>query len=59
MLIVYAGMIPAFTRLSPITFYKKYAPVMLNAFVICSGNAVMPFNMEICRTKLGISPKAY
>ena len=59
MLIVYAVMIPAFTRLSPITFYKKYAPVMLNAFVICSGNAVMPFNMEICRTKLGISPKAY
>ena len=59
MLVVYAVMIPAFTRLSPITFYKKYAPVMLNAFVICSGNAVMPFNMEICRTKLGISPKAY
>ena len=59
MLIVYAVMIPSFTRLSPITFYKKYAPVMLNAFVICSGNAVMPFNMEICRTKLGISPKAY
>ena len=59
MLIIYAGMIPAFTRLSPITFYKKYAPVMLNAFVICSGNAVMPFNMEICRTKLGILPKAY
>ena len=59
MLLIYAGMIPAFTRLSPITFYKKYAPVMLNAFVICSGNAVMPFNMEICRTKLGISPKAY
>ncbi|MBR4986667.1 MAG: dicarboxylate/amino acid:cation symporter [Proteobacteria bacterium] len=59
MLIVYAVMIPVFTRLSPITFYKKYAPVMLNAFVICSGNAVMPFNMEICRTKLGIHPKAY
>ncbi len=59
MLIVYAVMLPAFSRLSPIRFYKKYAPVMLNAFVICSGNAVMPFNMEICRTKLGISPKAY
>ena len=59
MLVVYAAMIPAFARLSPIAFYKKYAPVMLNAFVICSGNAVMPFNMEICRTKLGISPKAY
>lgn len=59
MLAVYAVMIPAFTRLSPFTFYKKYAPVMLNAFVICSGNAVMPFNMEICRTKLGILPKAY
>ena len=59
MLLVYAVMLPVFARLSPITFYKKYAPVMLNAFVICSGNAVMPFNMEICRTKLGISPKAY
>ncbi|MBQ1267370.1 MAG: dicarboxylate/amino acid:cation symporter [Proteobacteria bacterium] len=59
MLVIYAVMLPLFARLSPITFYKKYAPVMLNAFVICSGNAVMPFNMEICRTKLGISPKAY
>ena len=59
MLFIYAVMIPLFTRLSPITFYKKYAPVMLNAFVICSGNAVMPYNMEICRTKLGIQPKAY
>ena len=59
MLVFYAVLIPVFTRLSPLTFYKKYAPVMLNAFVICSGNAVMPFNMEICRTKLGISPKAY
>lgn len=59
MLVIYALMIPLFTKLNPIRFYKKYAPVMLNAFVICSGNAVMPFNMEICRTKLGISPKAY
>ena len=59
MLIIYAVILPAFTRLSPLIFYKKYSPVMLNAFVICSGNAVMPFNMEICRTKLGISPKAY
>ncbi|MBQ9395895.1 MAG: dicarboxylate/amino acid:cation symporter [Proteobacteria bacterium] len=59
MLVIYALMIPIFTKLNPIRFYKKYAPVMLNAFVICSGNAVMPFNMEICRTKLGISPKAY
>ena len=59
MLLIYGVMLPAFARLSPFTFYKKYAPVMLNAFVICSGNAVMPFNMEICRTKLGISPKAY
>lgn len=59
MLIVYGAMIPIFSHLSPITFYKKYAPVMLNAFVICSGNAVMPFNMEICRTKLGIQPRAY
>ena len=59
MLIIYAVLIPIFAKLSPIRFYKKYAPVMLNAFVICSGNAVMPFNMEICRTKLGISPKVY
>jgi len=59
MLLIYAIMLPLLARLSPIKFYKKYAPVMLNAFVICSGNAVMPFNMEICRTKLGISPKAY
>ena len=59
MLLIYAIMIPLFTHLSPVTFYKKYAPVMLNAFVICSGNAVMPYNMEICRTKLGILPKAY
>ncbi len=59
MLIVYAIMFPLLTRLSPIRFFKKFAPVMLNAFVLCSGNAVMPFNMEICRTKMGISTKAY
>ncbi len=59
MLIIYAIMLPLLAHLSPFKFYKKYAPVMLNAFVICSGNAVMPFNMEVCRTKLGISPKAY
>lgn len=44
-------------RLNSIVLLKKYFPTMVQAFSIASSNAAIPFNIEACQTKLGISSK--
>ena len=46
-------------KLNPLSFFKKYFPVMLEVFSIASSNAAIPINMDACRDRLGVSPKIY
>ena len=41
-------------RLSPVTFYRKMAPVMAYAFSTSSSNATMPVTLETVRTRIGV-----
>lgn len=59
MVVVYCLLILVVARLDPLIFLKKYAPGMLTTFSLGSSNAAMPYNMQICRNDLGISPKVY
>lgn len=47
------------TRSNPVTFFKNAIPAWLNAFALSSSNASMPFTMNTCDKKLGVSPKLY
>lgn len=46
MFVIYPIILVSLTRLNPITFYKKFFPVMLFAFNSCSSNATIPINLE-------------
>ena len=59
MIVVYCLIILIVARLDPLVFLRKHAPGMLTAFSLGSSNASMPYNMQICRNDLGISPKVY
>ncbi len=52
---VYAILLVVFTGLSPIKFFKKFAPVMAFAFSTSSSNATIPVNIETLEEKLGVS----
>ena len=54
---VYQLLLFAFTRLNPITFIKKYFPVMEFAFSTSSSNATIPLSIETLKDKLGVSSK--
>ncbi len=53
--VVYNGLLVSFTRLNPITFIKKFWPVMSVAFSTSSSNATLPLNMKTVHEKLGAS----
>lgn len=53
--VVYNGLLMSFTRLNPITFIKKFWPVMSVAFSTSSSNATLPLNMKTVHEKLGAS----
>ena len=59
MMTVYCLLMIVLARLNPVPFLKKYTPTMLQVFSMASSNAALPLNMEVCKTKLGISPKVY
>lgn len=44
--VVYQGMLKGFTGLSPITFIKKFLPVMGFAFSTATSNATIPLSIE-------------
>ena len=46
-------------KLNPLSFFRKYAPVMLEVFSIASSSAAIPINMDACRDRLGVSRKIY
>lgn len=46
-----------FTRLNPITFIKKFWPVMAFAFSTATSNATIPLSIETLDRKLGVSKR--
>ena len=54
---VYLLLLFVFTRLNPITFIKKFFPVMEFAFSTSSSNASIPMSIETLDEKLGVSNK--
>ena len=59
MMAIYCLLMMVLARLNPLTFLKKYAPVMLQVFSMSSSNASIPVNMDACEKKLGISNKVF
>lgn len=54
---VYLPLFAGLTRLNPLTFLKKFFPVMAFAFSTSTSNAAIPMNIETLEDKMGISPK--
>lgn len=54
---VYLLLLFVFTHLNPITFIKKFFPVMEFAFSTSSSNASIPMSIETLDEKLGVSNK--
>lgn len=51
----YTGLLVGFTKLNPITFFKKFLPTMGIAFSTSSSNATVPASLEAVEKKLGVS----
>ena len=51
----YTGLLVGFTKLNPITFFRKFLPVMGIAFSTSSSNATVPASLEVVEKKLGVS----
>jgi Na+/H+-dicarboxylate symporter len=56
-LIIYQILLFTFTGLNPITFIKKFFPVMQFAFSTSTSNATIPLSIETLTEKLGVSPR--
>lgn len=56
-LFTYQGILYAFTRLSPIQFFKNFYPAMTVAFSTASSSATLPLTIETAEKRLGVSPK--
>lgn len=54
-LIVYNGILTGLGRLNPITFIKRFWPVMSVAFSTSSSNATLPVTLKTVQEKLGAS----
>lgn len=55
LLLVYGLALKMFGKVSPVIFFKKYCPVMIAAFSTSNSNAVIPVNLDTCKSKLGAS----
>lgn len=53
--LVYNGLLVGLARLNPITFIKRFWPVMSVAFSTSSSNATLPMNLKTVQEKLGAS----
>lgn len=53
--IVYQILLFVFTRLNPLKFIKKFAPVMGFAFSTATSNATIPMSIDILYKKMGVS----
>ncbi len=54
---VYILLLFGFTKLNPLTFIRKFFPVMEFAFSTSSSNACIPLSIETLKDKLGVSSK--
>lgn len=54
---VYTTLLKVSTGLNPITFLKKFFPVMAFAFSTATSNATIPLSIETLNNKLGVSKK--
>ena len=54
---VYMIMLLVFTDLNPITFIKKFFPVMAFAFSTATSNATIPLSIETLDKKMGVSKR--
>ncbi|MDO4270628.1 MAG: dicarboxylate/amino acid:cation symporter [Eubacteriales bacterium] len=52
---VYQLLLAAFTRLNPLKFIRKFAPVMGFAFSTATSNATIPLSIETLEDKMGVS----
>lgn len=55
--VVYQILLFIFTRLNPLRFLKKFAPVMAFAFSTATSNATIPLSIETLSTKMGVSKR--
>jgi len=53
--VVYQLLLFAFTRLNPVKFIKKFAPVMGFAFSTATSNATIPMSIDILQKRMGVS----
>lgn len=53
--IVYQILLFIFTRLNPVKFIKKFAPVMGFAFSTATSNATIPMSIDTLHKKIGVS----
>ncbi|MEW9121063.1 MAG: dicarboxylate/amino acid:cation symporter [Thermotaleaceae bacterium] len=53
--LTYTGLLVAFTKLNPITFFKKFSSAMSVAFSTASSGATLPVTLEVVEEKLGVS----
>ncbi len=53
--VVYQILLFVFTRLNPMKFIKKFAPVMGFAFSTATSNATIPMSIETLHKKMGVS----
>ena len=54
---VYTSLLKISTGLNPLTFLKKFFPVMAFAFSTATSNATIPLSIETLHKKLGVSKK--
>lgn len=53
--IIYQALLFLFTKLNPLRFLKKFAPVMGFAFSTATSNATIPMSIETLEEKMGVS----
>ena len=56
LILVYMVLLTAFTRVNPVNFLKKFAPVMTFAFSTASSNATVPVNIKTLE-EMGVDRK--
>jgi Na+/H+-dicarboxylate symporter len=55
LLLIYGLILRALGKVEPVSFFKKFQPVMLIALSTSSSSAALPLSLEICQNKLGVS----
>jgi len=59
MIVCYMILLAVVAHLNPLRFMKKFGAVTCIGFCLGSSNATMPYSMECCGKKLGISDRLY